>query len=340
MEKSLLEIEKLNVEYDTDDAIVYALNDFTLSVSPGQKIGLVGETGAGKTTLALSILRLLPQKVGRITSGAIRYEGENLLDKPESYMLGLRGRRISMIFQDPMTSLNPVKSVGDQVLEVLNLHFPNLSKAEKNQKVDEMFSLVGIPASRKGEFPHQFSGGMKQRIVIAMALIAEPELLLADEPTTALDVTIQAQILELMKDLKKKFNSAVILITHDLGVVAEFCDSVAVVYAGRVVEIGSVEDIFDSHHNHPYTKGLIKCIPDLSSTAARLNPIPGHMADPRIKSLGCCFANRCEYCTEKCRTQAPTMHFVDSDNDISARESISTDQHGILCHLYAKEENR
>ena len=229
MNDDLLQIEKLNVEYITDDAIVYALNDFSLNVKRGEKIGLVGETGAGKTTLALSILRLLPKKIGKITSGSIIYEGDELLDKPESYMLGLRGRKISMIFQDPMTSLNPVKSVGDQVLEVLNLHFPNLSKDEKNQKVDEIFRLVGIPAERKIEYPHQFSGGMKQRIVIAMALIAEPELLLADEPTTALDVTIQAQILELMKELKEKFNSAVILITHDLGVVAEFCDAVAVV---------------------------------------------------------------------------------------------------------------
>ena len=323
MNEDLLQIDNLNVEYITDDAIVYALNDFSLKVKRGEKIGLVGETGAGKTTLALSILRLLPKKIGKITSGSISYEGEELLDKPESYMLGLRGRKISMIFQDPMTSLNPVKSVGDQVLEVLNLHFPNLSKEEKNHKVDEIFRLVGIPAERKVEYPHQFSGGMKQRIVIAMALIAEPELLLADEPTTALDVTIQAQILELMKDLKEKFNSAVILITHDLGVVAEFCDSVAVVYGGRVVELGSVEDIFGNGNNHPYTKGLINCIPDLTSTATRLSPIAGRMGDPRIKVQGCCFAERCPHASEKCKTTPPPMVY---END-----------HGILCHLFSKE---
>lgn len=323
MKDYLLEIDKLNVEYITDDAIVYALNDFSLAVQRGEKIGLVGETGAGKTTMALSILRLLPKKVGKITSGSIKYEGEELLDKPDSYMQGLRGRRISMIFQDPMTSLNPVKTVGDQVLEVLDLHFPDLTKEQKNDKVDHIFTLVGIPPERKTEYPHQFSGGMKQRIVIAMALIAEPELLLADEPTTALDVTIQAQILELMKELKTKFNTAVVLITHDLGVVAEFCDTIAVVYGGRIVETGTVEDIFGNSKNHPYTKGLISCIPDLTSTAPRLHPIPGHMGDPRIRVAGCSFSPRCPYATEKCKTVAPSM-FYEGD-------------HGILCHMFSKE---
>lgn len=323
MKDYLLEIDKLNVEYITDDAIVYALNDFSLAVQRGEKIGLVGETGAGKTTMALSILRLLPKKVGKITSGSIKYEGEELLDKPDSYMQGLRGRRISMIFQDPMTSLNPVKTVGDQVLEVLDLHFPDLTKEQKNDKVDHIFTLVGIPPERKTEYPHQFSGGMKQRIVIAMALIAEPELLLADEPTTALDVTIQAQILELMKELKTKFNTAVVLITHDLGVVAEFCDTIAVVYGGRIVETGTVEDIFGKSKNHPYTKGLISCIPDLTSTAPRLHPIPGHMGDPRIKVAGCSFSPRCPYATEKCKTVAPSM--------------LYEGDHGILCHMFSKE---
>ena len=325
MNDYLLEVDDLHVEYRTDDADVYALNGLNLKVEKGEKIGLVGETGAGKTTLALSILRLLPAKVGKITQGSIKYEGEELLDKPDSYMLGLRGRRISMIFQDPMTSLNPVISVGDQILEVLKLHFPDLSEKEKNAKVDEILQLVGIPASRKGEYPHQFSGGMKQRIVIAMALIAEPELLLADEPTTALDVTIQAQILELMKELKEKYNSAVIMITHDLGVVAEFCDKVAVVYGGRVVENGTVEDIFGDGHKHPYTEGLIHCIPDLTSDAPRLDPIPGRMADPRIRPAGCCFADRCPHATDVCRTTPPKM--------------IYEGEHGILCHLYDKEAN-
>lgn len=317
---NLLEIKDLHVQYNTDDAVVYAVNGLNLSLKKGEKLGLVGETGAGKTTLALSILQLLPKKVGQIASGSIKYDGEELLGKPDSYMLGLRGRRISMIFQDPMTSLNPTKTVGEQVYEVLHLHFPNLSKEQKQDKVDRMLQLVGIPASRKGEYPHQFSGGMKQRIVIAMALIAEPELLLADEPTTALDVTIQAQILELMRRLKDEFNSAVVLITHDLGVVAEFCDNVSVIYAGRVVEHGTVEQIFASEEKHPYTAGLINCIPDLTRDEKRLKPIPGHMADPRHIPTGCCFADRCPHCMDKCRTTPPAMH--------------EKDGHLILCHLY------
>lgn len=317
---NLLEIKDLHVQYNTDDAVVYAVNGLNLSLKKGEKLGLVGETGAGKTTLALSILQLLPKKVGQIASGSIMYDGEELLGKPDSYMLGLRGRRISMIFQDPMTSLNPTKTVGEQVYEVLKLHFPNLTKEQKQEKVDRMLQLVGIPASRKGEYPHQFSGGMKQRIVIAMALIAEPELLLADEPTTALDVTIQAQILELMRRLKDEFNSAVVLITHDLGVVAEFCDNVSVIYAGRVVEHGTVEQIFASEEKHPYTAGLINCIPDLTRDEKRLKPIPGHMADPRHIPTGCCFADRCPHCMEKCRTTPPAMH--------------EKDGHLILCHLY------
>lgn len=317
---NLLEIKDLHVQYNTDDAVVYAVNGLNLSLKKGEKLGLVGETGAGKTTLALSILQLLPKKVGQIASGSIKYDGEELLGKPDSYMLGLRGRRISMIFQDPMTSLNPTKTVGEQVYEVLHLHFPNLTKEQKQEKVDRMLQLVGIPASRKGEYPHQFSGGMKQRIVIAMALIAEPELLLADEPTTALDVTIQAQILELMRRLKDEFNSAVVLITHDLGVVAEFCDNVSVIYAGRVVEHGTVEQIFASEEKHPYTAGLINCIPDLTRDEKRLKPIPGHMADPRHIPTGCCFADRCPHCMEKCRTTPPAMH--------------EKDGHLILCHLY------
>lgn len=324
MSDTLLEIRNLYVRYNTDDAVVCALNDFRLTVKRGQKIGMVGETGAGKTTAALSILRLLPDKVGQIVSGEILYNGEDLLTLEKAEMLGLRGTKISMIFQDPMTSLNPIHPVGAQILEVLDLHYPDMDKAEKNRRVDEILRLVGIPPSRKNEFPHQFSGGMKQRIVIAMALIAEPELLIADEPTTALDVTIQAQILEMMKGLKEKFNTAVLMITHDLGVVAEFCDYVAVVYAGEVIEHGTVQEVFARTKNHPYTEGLFDCLPDLSSTAERLIPIPGFMADPTNLPEGCSFAERCRYATDVCRKQKPEMRFFG--------------QHGIKCLRFAKEE--
>lgn len=320
----LLDIADLSVEYKTDDAIVHAVNHFNLHLVRGEARGLVGETGAGKTTLALSILGLLPDKVGQVKEGFIRYNEEELLQLSKAEMLPLRGKKISMIFQDPMTSLNPTHTVGEQILEVLNLHFPEMSKAEKEKKVDEMMSLVGISPERKGSFPHEFSGGMKQRIVIAMALIAEPELLLADEPTTALDVTIQAQILELMRRLKQQFNTAVMLITHDLGVVAEFCDSVSVVYAGRVVEYGQVEKVFQRQANHPYTSGLFNCIPDLHDIQPRLKPIMGRMLDPRKLYAGCCFADRCKYVTDRCRKEAPQMHEYQG--------------HGIMCHLFENKE--
>ena len=273
--------------------------------------------------MALSILRLLPPRGGQITHGSILYDGTDILHASPKEMLGLRGERISMIFQDPMTSLNPVSTVGDQILEVLNLHFPDMTKEEKDRRVDEMMQMVGIPAARKHEYPHQFSGGMKQRIVIAMALVAEPELLLADEPTTALDVTIQAQILELMKQLKEKFNSAMILITHDLGVVAEFCDNVAIVYAGEVIEYGSVEEIYARRKNHPYTAGLFNCIPDLYTTTPRLDPIPGFMADPTDLPEGCKFAPRCPHCMDCCASEAPEMYYMGG--------------HGIKCHLFREE---
>lgn len=320
----LLEIQNLHVQYNTDDAVVHALNGLDLVLRRGEKLGLVGETGAGKTTMALALLRLLPSRVGQVTEGSILYDGTDILSASPKEMMGLRGERISMIFQDPMTSLNPVTTVGDQILEVLDLHFPDMTKAEKAARVDEMMQLVGIPAARKNEYPHQFSGGMKQRIVIAMALVAEPELLLADEPTTALDVTIQAQILELMKRLKEKFNSAMILITHDLGVVAEFCDNVAIVYGGEVIEHGSVEDVYARARNHPYTAGLFNCIPDLFTTAARLDPIPGVMADPTNLPQGCKFAPRCPRCMELCKQENPPLYQVGD--------------HAIKCHLFKSEE--
>jgi peptide/nickel transport system ATP-binding protein len=323
MDKKLLEIKDLHVQYNTDDAVVHALNGFSLSVARGEVIGLVGETGAGKTTMALSILKLLPPKVGQVTGGSIVYNNWDILKANKKEMLELRGARVSMIFQDPMTSLNPIITVGEQIREVLDLHFPEMHKDEKEKRVDEILGLVGIQASRKGEYPYQFSGGMKQRIGIAMALVAEPELLLADEPTTALDVTIQAQILRLMKNLKLKFNTAMILITHNLGVVAKFCENVAVVYAGEVIERGSVEDVFSRRKNHPYTEGLFKSIPDLTTDAERLVPITGFMADPTNLPKGCKFAERCAYHTEQCTREEPPI-FVEG-------------AHEIKCFKYASE---
>ena len=244
-----LEIQGLKVVYTSDEETVYAVNGVDLSLERGQTLGLVGETGAGKTTIAKSILRILPERQSKITAGEIRIEGENLLEKPERDMLPIRGNKVAMIFQDPMTALNPTMTVGEQISEVIALHGKGTRQEVENRTI-EMLEMVGIPAERYLEYPHQFSGGMKQRVVIAMALACNPELLLADEPTTALDVTIQAQVLDMINNLKKKFNTAMMLITHDLGVVAETCDMVAVIYAGQVVEYASKEELFDNR-KHP-----------------------------------------------------------------------------------------
>jgi peptide/nickel transport system ATP-binding protein len=317
---NLLEIKDLYVQYNTDDAVVYALNGVSLSLERGETLGLVGETGAGKTTLALSILRLLPDQVGEIKSGCIEYGGRNLLSLPIDEIRKIRGKKISMIFQDPMTSLNPTKTVGVQVREVLDLHFQELNSAQKQEKVDHLFRMVGIPPERQNEYPFQFSGGMKQRIVIAMALIGEPELILADEPTTALDVTIQAQILELMRNLQAEFNTAMILITHDLGIVVEICRKVAVTYSGQIIESGTIEDIYTKENNHPYTAGLFKCIPDLKTESARLTPIGGHMVNPEELPAGCKFCERCGFKMNICAEKEPDFY--------------TRGTHRIKCYLY------
>ncbi|MBE6011275.1 MAG: ABC transporter ATP-binding protein [Lachnospiraceae bacterium] len=319
MSENLLEIKNLNVMYRTDDDDIYALNGVNLSVKKGETLGLVGETGAGKTTTALSIMRLLPDRVGKIKEGEIFLEEKSILSLSEPEMRKLRGNDVSMIFQDPMTSLNPIHTVGDQIGEVIRLHNLDLTKAEVELKVDEMMEMVGIPAERKNEYPHQFSGGMKQRIVIAIALACNPKLLLADEPTTALDVTIQAQVLKMMGELKTKFDTSMILITHDLGVVAQICDSVAIMYAGEIIEQGRVEDIFEDENHHPYTIGLFGSIPDMTKKT-RLSPIDGLMPDPTALPVGCSFAQRCPKCMDICKTTSPKIH----------KEGT----HSIKCHLY------
>ncbi|MBR6090881.1 MAG: ABC transporter ATP-binding protein [Anaerolineaceae bacterium] len=294
-----LEVKDLTVYYTVSKVDTKAVNGVSFSLNRGETLGLVGETGAGKTTIAKSILRILPQPPARVISGEINFEGKTLTSLPESEMLKIRGDKISMIFQDPMTALNPVLRIGDQISEVIALH-NNVSKAEAKKRAGEMLEMVGIPASRYSEYPHQFSGGMKQRVVIAMALACSPDLLLADEPTTALDVTIQAQVLDMINDLKRKNNTAMILITHDLGVVAETCDKVAVVYAGEIIESGSKEDIFD-HPTHPYTIGLFGAIPNLEDDEEYLHPIDGLPPDPTKLPDGCAFSPRCPHVCDACR---------------------------------------
>ncbi|MCD8103436.1 MAG: ABC transporter ATP-binding protein [Lachnospiraceae bacterium] len=299
-DEKLLAVEDLVVEYTSGGSVIHAVNGVSFDLRQGETIGLVGETGAGKTTIAKTIMRILPAEQATVKNGRILLNGENLLEKKEAEMLDVRGKQISMIFQDPMTALNPVMSVGSQIAEVIALH-SEVTKKEAEERALEMLRMVGITEERYDEFPFQFSGGMKQRIVIAIALACNPMLLLADEPTTALDVTIQAQVLEMINDLKAKLNTSLVLITHDLGVVAEMCDKVAVVYAGRIVEMGSKEDIFD-HPSHPYTKGLFHSLPSFVLGEKRLHVIEGMPPDPSNLPEGCSFHPRCPYVTEACRS--------------------------------------
>ena len=303
--EKLLRVKNLSIQYATDEDVVRAVNDVSFDLRKGETLGLVGETGAGKTTISLGIMRLVPEPQGRVTGGRIELADENLLEASEARMRKLRGERISMIFQDPMTALNPIDTVGDQIAEVIRLH-EKVSKAEAVRKAMEMLETVGIPGERYGEFPHQFSGGMKQRIVIAIALACTPDLLIADEPTTALDVTIQAQVLEMMNRLKEELGTSMLMITHDLGIVAEMCDRVAIIYSGEIVEMGSAEDIFD-RTGHPYTKGLFGSLPSVAGDAKRLKPIPGMMPDPAELPPGCKFAPRCPACADVCRSALPEL---------------------------------
>ena len=308
MKEHLLEIKDLSVCFHTMDADVHAVNGIDLAIDAGETLGLVGETGAGKTTTALAILNLIQSPPGKIESGQILFAGRNILEMTDDELLSIRGSAISMIFQDPMTALNPIFRVEDQIAEVIRIH-EKKSKREAVEKAREMLELVGIPAERGSDYPHQFSGGMKQRVVIAMALACSPKLLIADEPTTALDVTIQAQVLDMMTVLKTKMDSSMLLITHDLGVVAETCDKVAIMYAGEIVEYGSLEDIFE-HTAHPYTEGLFGSLPSLENDVHRLKPIQGLMPDPANLPDGCKFHPRCPYAVDQCRSGAPALREI------------------------------
>ena len=304
----ILDIENLVVRYETEDGIVHALNGIDLQLGYHQTIGLVGETGAGKTTAALAMMRLVPSPPGVVECDKLMVDGRDILNLPTAKMEEVRGKDVSMIFQDPMTALNPVFTVGEQIAESLELH-EHLDKKAAMERAKEMLELVGIPGSRANEYPHQFSGGMKQRVVIAIALACNPKLLIADEPTTALDVTIQAQVLELMSELKEKYDTSMILITHDL--------------AGRIVEQGTLEDVFD-HTKHPYTEGLFNSLPNIQNRTAMLKPIKGLMPDPTNLPEGCAFAPRCDYATDECSKRCPKLTKI-------------SDTHSFACLAYEHE---
>jgi peptide/nickel transport system ATP-binding protein len=316
----LLNVEDLRVIYKTDLETVAAVNGVSFTIKRGKTLGLVGETGAGKTTTALSIMRLLPSTTGRILGGKAEFNGRDIMKFDDLMLRAIRGNSIAMVFQDPMTSLNPVMTVGDQIAETIETHNEKISKNEVKKRVGDILTLVGIMPQRMSEYPHQFSGGMKQRVVIAIALACEPELLIADEPTTALDVTIQAQVLNVIKELRERLGTSMLMITHDLGIVARICDDVAVMYAGEIIESGPVEDIFSPKAHHPYTAGLFDSVPDLRSDAKRLKPIPGLMPDPTNLPPGCVFAPRCSRAMDICAREHP-------------KKTVSG-AHSLACHLF------
>ena len=314
-----LEIRDLRVRFDTDDARVYAVNGVNLKLNRSSTLGLVGETGAGKTTTVLSLLKLISCPPGVVEADAIMINGRDVMKMTEKELQEMRGDEIAMIFQDPMTSLNPVLTVGEQIAESIRLH-NKVTDAEAMERAKKMLEAVGISGDRASDFPHQFSGGMKQRVVIAIALACHPAILIADEPTTALDVTIQAQVLDMMRRLKEEFQTSMIMITHDLGIVAETCDEVAVMYAGRIIEKGTLVDVF-KNTKHPYTEGLFNSLPDLNDRSHEPKPIKGLIPDPTVIPTGCAFAERCPYAQERCYQEIPA-------------ETWSTETHMCACLRY------
>lgn len=319
----ILEFEDLVVEYKSERSTARALNGLTLSLAKGESLGLVGESGAGKTTAALAALGLLPKDAATIKGGEVRFHGKPVAKMSSRELRAMRGGKISMIFQNPLTALNPVFTVGEQIALVSRIH-KKMSKAEARKDAMQMLELVGIPGSRVNDYPGQFSGGMRQRVGIAAALAANPEVLIADEPTTALDVTIQAQILELMKDMAKRYSTATIMITHNLGIVSELCQKVAVMYAGRIIEYGNVDEVF-ADPKHPYTIGLLGALPSWEGDVKeRLTAIPGRSADAQNLPSGCAFHPRCEHCQHRCENEQPKMVHV-------------SENHVVACYRYAED---
>ncbi|WP_313019350.1 ABC transporter ATP-binding protein [Acetoanaerobium noterae] len=324
MAKTLVEFKDVHTYFYTEAGTVKAVNGVSYKIKEGETVCVVGESGCGKSVTALSLMRLIAAPQGEIVKGNISFDGKDITSLSEEEMMSIRGNDISMIFQEPMTSLNPVFTVGNQIMESIMLH-QKLDKKQARDKAIEMIKLVGIPRAESivDSYPHELSGGMRQRIMIAMALSCNPKLLIADEPTTALDVTIQAQILDLMRDIKQKTQTSIMLITHDLGVVAEMADYVVVMYAGKVIEEGPVNDIF-KNPLHPYTRGLLKSKPVINQEADRLYSIPGQVPNPIGMKDSCYFHERCEHCMEICKTQIPTIKYYD-------------EQHKISCFLYDGE---
>lgn len=324
--KSVLEVKNLQTSFFTDDGVIPSVDFVDFEVREGEILGIVGESGSGKSVTSLSVMGLIPSPPGKITSGEILYQGKDITKYTEKQMRQIRGNDIAMIFQEPMTSLNPLFTIGSQLMEAVLLHKKDWSKKQAKARSIEMLKLVGLPRAEElmNDYPHQLSGGMRQRVMIAMALVCDPKVLIADEPTTALDVTIQAQILKLMKDLNTRLNTAIILITHDLGVVAETCERVVVMYAGKVVEEGPVETIF-TNPQHPYTKGLLASVPDMRFKKQSLYSIPGNVPKPGSIKEGCRFAARCESVFGRCTQESPPLYQTAA-------------QHKTRCFLYDTEE--
>ncbi|WP_343247708.1 ABC transporter ATP-binding protein [Diplocloster hominis] len=316
--EEILKISKLSVEYRSGDTVAKAVNGLNMTLYKGQAMGLVGESGAGKTTTALSVMGLLPDKIGYVTHGDIEYKGQSLLKMKEKELNTIRGGKISMVFANPLSSLNPVFTVGHQITMVLRQH-RHMTEKEAHAQAAKFLQMVGIPEYRMDDYPHQFSGGMRQRVGIAAALVCSPEILIADEPTTALDVTIQAQILELMKDLQKTMDSSLLMITHNLGIIAELCQTVAIMYGGEIVEYGSVREVFE-HPMHWYTIGLLNAVPKLTGKRERLASIPGNVANAQMLPGGCKFHPRCKQCSKVCETKQPEMICVNENHYVQCWE--------------------